>query len=158
MDLFDTDENFNKKIIKFKKEVERLFSYLFESISSEELSGSFKANTPPIDIYTTNDKLVIEVEIPGVLKDNIFIKIRENILILRWTLKPLSIEGEVRFLCMERRFGKFEKFMLLPFNPGNKNVKAFLDNGVLKIIFKVKDDKDLGLEIDIPVNYMPENN
>ena len=84
MDLFDTDENFNKKITKFKKEVERLFNYLFESISSEELSGSFKANTPPIDIYTANNKLIIEVEIPGVLKDNIFIKIRENILILRW--------------------------------------------------------------------------
>ncbi|MCL4542590.1 MAG: Hsp20/alpha crystallin family protein [Deltaproteobacteria bacterium] len=151
MNFFDENENFNKKIIKFKKEVERLFNYLFESFSHEELAYSFKTNGPPIDTYINRSKLVVEIELPGVSKENIAIGVRDNILAIMWKLEPKA-NSNVNFFCMERRFGKFEKFILLPISPAKHFVKAVLSNGVLKISFELS-DIFLRPDIGIPIHY-----
>lgn len=165
MNHYNASDNYNNKIRKFKKEVEKLFRELFESIYLEDLSASFSANTSPIDIYNTKNKLIIELEVPGVRKEDIALIIQDNILIIRWFLNPdlnnfnnfnkghIKNDENIRFLCMERRFGKFEKFLLLPFSPANKNIKALLSNGVLKIIFNIE-NQNIYSKINIEIDYL----
>ncbi len=161
MNHYNASDNYNNKIRKFKKEVEKLFRELFESIYLEDLSASFSANTSPIDIYNTKNKLIIELEVPGVKKEDIAIIIQDNILIIKWFLNSdlnnfnnghIESDENIRFLCMERRFGKFEKFLLLPFSPANKNIKALLSNGVLKIIFNIE-NQNIHSKINIEIDY-----
>ncbi len=137
MKLFD-DENFGKKIIKFKNDVERLFYFHFGFLPIEDLPYSFKTNSAPIDIYINKNYLSIEIELPGISKENIFISVHDNILVIRWKSEP-KIKPEVNFYCLERRFGRFERFVLLPAFPSTQNIKAVLSDGVLKINFEIGD-------------------
>ena len=160
MKHYNAGDNYSGKIINFKKEVQRLFRELFESIYLEDLSASFSANVSPIDIYSTKDKLVVELEVPGVKKEDITVIVQDNILIIKWVLNSNlnhrhaenAENDNIRFLCMERRFGKFEKFLLLPFSPSDKNVSAVLSNGVLKIIFNIE-FQSIHSEINIEIDY-----
>ncbi len=160
MKHYNAGDNYSGKIINFKKEVQRLFRELFESIYLEDLSASFSANVSPIDIYSTKDKLIIELEVPGVKKEDITVIVQDNILIIKWVLNSNlnhrhaenAENDNIRFLCMERRFGKFEKFLLLPFSPSDKNVSAVLSNGVLKIIFNIE-FQSIHSEINIEIDY-----
>ncbi len=102
----------------------------------EELQYSFKANEPPVDIYISGSKLVIEVELPGVNKKNISIGVSDNILALMWKIEPEN-NSKTKFFCIERRHGKFEKFILLPIALSKHDVRANLSNGVLSIAFEL---------------------
>jgi HSP20 family protein len=158
MKHYNAGDNYSGKIINFKKEVQRLFRELFESIYLEDLSASFSANISPIDIYSTKDKLIVELEVPGVKKEDITVIVQDNILIIKWILnsnlnhRQAESGDNIRFLCMERRFGKFEKFLLLPFSPSDKNVSAALSNGVLKIIFNIE-FQSIHSKINIEIDY-----
>lgn len=151
MNFFDDNDSFNKRISEFKKEVERLFNDLFGVFSLEDLNYSFKAENPPIDIYIDRSKLTVEIELPGIPRENIAIGVRDNILAIMWKLEPKT-NSNVNFFCLERRFGRFEKFILLPISPAKHFVRAVLSNGVLRINFELSDifiHSDTG----IPIHY-----
>lgn len=138
MRYFDHNDSFKKRIAAFKKEVERLFYRNFGHITLEDLPYSFKADSSPIDIYATGNKLVVEVELPGVKQDGVAISVHENILAVKWKLEPRQVQT-VNFFCMERRFGSFEKFILLPITPAKRGAEASLKNGVLSVSFDIGD-------------------
>ena len=138
MKFFDDNENFSRKMIKFKNEVERIFHFHFGFSPMEDLPYAFKTNSAPIDIYTNKSKLTIEIELPGISKDNILIAVHNNILAIRWKSEP-KIKSTVNFFCIERRFGRFERFVLLPVTPSKQNIRAVLSDGVLSIDFEIGD-------------------
>ena len=138
MKFFDDNENFNKRMIKFKNEIEKLFHFHFGFFPMEDLPYSFKTNSAPIDIYSDKSKLTIEIELPGISKDDILIAVHNNILAIRWKSEP-KIKSTVNFFCIERRFGRFERFVLLPVTPSKQNMRAALEGGVLSIYFEIGD-------------------
>ena len=79
MKFFDDNENFSRKMIKFKNEVERIFHFHFGFFPMEDLPYAFKTNSAPIDIYTNKSKLTIEIELPGISKDNILLAVHISI-------------------------------------------------------------------------------
>ncbi len=130
-----------KKIIKFRNEIEKLFHSNFGLFNPEDFPYFFKSNSvpySPIDIYTHENTLTVEIELPGIKKDNILIGIHHNVLVIRWKSEEKNnTKQAVNFHCLERRFGRFEKFILLPVVPLKENTKASLSNGVLKINFDI---------------------
>jgi HSP20 family protein len=82
--------------------------------------------------------LTIEIELAGISKDNILIAVHNNILVIRWKSEP-KIKSTVNFFCIERRFGRFERFVLLPVTPSKQNIRAVLSDGVLSINFEIGD-------------------
>ncbi len=141
MKFFYEDDDLSKKIIKFRNEIEKLFHNNFGLFNAEDLPYSFKTNSAayaPIDIYTNENTLTVEIELPGIKKDNIVIGIHHNVLVVRWKAeKADKTKPAVNFHCLERRFGRFEKFVLLPVSPLKENTNASLSNGVLKISFDI---------------------
>ncbi|MHB1660556.1 MAG: Hsp20/alpha crystallin family protein [bacterium] len=150
MKFFDDNENFSKKMMKFKNEVERLFHYHFGFFPMEDMPYSFKTNSSPIDIYINKSKLTIEIELPGISNDNVSIGVHNNILAIRWKSEP-KIKSSVNFFCLERRFGRFERFVLLPITPSKQNITAVLSDGVLRINFDIG-DLFINSETSIPIS------
>ncbi len=146
----DNDEYLSKKMIKFRNEIEKLFHLHFGFFPTEDLSYSFKTNPAPIDIYTKENKLTVEVELPGIPKENILIGIHHNVLVIRWKAEH-KIKPNVNFHCLERRTGRFERFVLLPVAPLKENISASLSNGVLKISFDIG-GLFINLETLIPIS------
>jgi HSP20 family protein len=95
---------------------------------------------PSVDIYETEDSIVIKAELPDVDQKDIEVRIEDNTLTLKGERKH---EGEVKkenYHRIERYFGSFQRSFSLPTNIYQDNVSASCDKGVLTITLPKKED------------------
>jgi HSP20 family protein len=88
---------------------------------------------PPVDIYETNDGIVLKVELPGVNKDDVSVEVKDNVLTLKGErLLDPEIKDE-HYYRKERSFGKFNRSFSLqePIKP--HLIKAGFKDGVLTV-------------------------
>jgi HSP20 family protein len=75
------------------------------------------------------NKLRVEVELPGVPKDNIRLVLTNDYVIVS-TLKPQSSKESHAFVCQnERHFGNFYRQLFFPFLVDTTTAAAVLDKG-----------------------------
>ncbi len=88
---------------------------------------------PPVDIYETDDALVLEVELPGVSKDAVSVELYEHTLKLSGerTREP-SIKGG-QYHREEGRYGAFQRAFRMPTIVDQAKVQATYKNGVLAL-------------------------
>jgi HSP20 family protein len=95
---------------------------------------------PAVDIYETEDSIVIKAELPDVEQKDIEVRIEDNTLTLKGERKH---EGEVRkenYHRIERYFGSFQRSFSLPGNIRQDNVSATCDRGVLTVTLPKKEE------------------
>jgi len=95
---------------------------------------------PSVDIYETEDSIVIKAELPDVDQKDIEVRIEDSTLILRGERKH---EGEVKkenYHRIERYFGTFQRSFSLPTTVQQDNVSATCERGVLTITLPKKED------------------
>lgn len=88
---------------------------------------------PAVDIFETEDSIVIKAELPDVDQKDIEVRIEDNTLTLKGERKH---EGEVKkenYHRIERYFGSFQRSFSLPTNIQQDNVSATCEKGVLTI-------------------------
>lgn len=106
----------------------------FTEVTVNEIPGG----GPPVDIYETEDFLIVDVDLPGIKPEEILIKVLDDLLILEGIRQGINQEG-LRFICMERSRESFRKVIRLPIEIESERGKASYNNGVITIIFpKVK--------------------
>lgn len=104
--------------------------------------------SPVVDIYETDEKVIIKVELPGMTKSDVVIEINENNLVLRGERKFQKDIREENYHCIERSYGTFSRSFALPDTVDRDNVVANFVEGILEItIPKVKDAKPRQIEI-----------
>jgi HSP20 family protein len=86
--------------------------------------------TPAADVSETEDSYVIELELPGVSKDNIDIQMMDRELIVTGELTQTE-RGRLR--RRTRRLGRFEYRVALPGDVNAEQVSANLSEGVLTV-------------------------
>jgi len=95
---------------------------------------------PSVDIYETEDSIVIKAELPDVNQKDIEVRIEDSTLILRGERKH---EGDVKkenYHRIERYFGTFQRSFSLPTTVQQDNVSATCERGVLTITLPKKED------------------
>ena len=104
--------------------------------------------SPVVDIYETEEKVIIKVELPGMTKSDVVIEINENNLVLRGERKFQKDIREENYHCIERSYGTFSRTFALPDTVDRDNVVANFVEGILEItIPKVKGAKPRQIEI-----------
>jgi HSP20 family protein len=93
-------------------------------------SGSW---SPAVDIYETNEALILKAELAGFSKEDMNIEIKERALLLRGSRPRESEVDEAHYLCMEWASGAFERSFLLPATIDSEQVTASYKDGVLKL-------------------------
>jgi HSP20 family protein len=101
---------------------------------------------PVVDIYETPEEFVVKAELPEVTESNLNIMVEGNV---------LRISGERKFNCegrsyyqVERAYGTFSRSFHLPSDTDQDNIRAVLNDGILKIVLPKK-VKDLPRHIEI---------
>lgn len=101
---------------------------------------------PVVDIYETSEDFVVKAELPEVTESSLNITVEGNV---------LRISGERKFHCegrsyyqVERTSGTFSRSFHLPFDVDRENIRAVLNDGILKIVLPKK-VKDLPRHIEI---------
>lgn len=107
----------------------------------EGMTGEHITHVPSVDIFSTRDSFTVEVEMPGVRKEDIEITLVKNTI----TIKALKYEcfddEKVNYVCMERSFGRFCRVVDIPFPVNTSQIRAVCKNGILTITVPRVEDK-----------------
>lgn len=88
---------------------------------------------PPIDIYETDDGLVLLADLPGVAVDTLELQVQNNKLTLFGRVKrPVSDDAQLRHA--EYHEGDFLRSFILSDEVDYERISATLNNGVLKVV------------------------
>lgn len=123
-----------RELISLQERMHRLFEdTLTRSRSGEEilLPSSW---SPAVDIYETPDHVILKADLPGLNKEDIFIEIKDNTLILRGERKIEKGIDEENYHRMERSFGTFQRSFAMPTKVKPDKIKVKFSNGILEII------------------------
>lgn len=91
-----------------------------------------------LDIKENPDNYQIEVEIPGVNKENINVSVNEDILTISVNKMEDSISEGQKYLKKERKYGEYKRSFSIPDIDAN-NISAQYINGILKLTIKKLD-------------------
>lgn len=105
---------------------------------------------PAVDIYETETEIVLQVEVPGMTKDQVNVEVDDGTLHLRGERK---IEKDVKkesYHRVERIYGIFQRSFALPDTVDPDKVRATLVDGVLEIrIGKREQAKPKQIQVNI---------
>lgn len=88
--------------------------------------------TPPIDIYETDDGLVLRADLPGVSLDNLELQVQNNRLTLFGRVPQTAPDG-ARLVHQEYHEGDHLRSFILSDNVDHERISAKLTNGVLEV-------------------------
>jgi HSP20 family protein len=88
---------------------------------------------PAVDVWETEDELVLAFDLPGIPEDQVAVELDDNVLTVSGQRERTSEHSSERFYRFERRFGSFARSVTLPAGVSEGDVKADYTNGVLEI-------------------------
>lgn len=98
--------------------------------SEEEFPGQLA-----VDVYETEDKLVIKARTAGVNKEELDVSISDGILTISGTLNSGDDTDATNWHIQECYWGEFSRTLALPVSVKEDEVEAVLKDGVLTIRF-----------------------
>ena len=138
-------------VLTLQNEVNRLFEDNF----TRERSGHADLATwaPPVDIYETENELVVKAELPDFQDKDIDVRITNNTLTIRGERKFEKDVKEDNYLRIERAYGSFVRSFSLPNTVSSENIRADYRNGVLTLhMAKREESKPKQIKISVSAN------
>jgi HSP20 family protein len=98
--------------------------------SREETRSQEQYVTPPVDIYETQEGLIVKADLPGVAKDSMDIRVENNLLTIRATAAHVAAGDPIY-----REYGLVNFFRQFELNErvDQSKISAELNHGVLTL-------------------------
>ena len=96
------------------------------------------AFTPPIDIYETDEGLILRADLPGVSLDTLELQVQDNKLTLFGRMETI-VPNNARLLHQEYEIGDFLRSFILSDEVDHQHIAAKLNNGVLEVVLPKAD-------------------
>ncbi len=91
------------------------------------------AFVPAVDVYTTDQEVVVCAELPGLDAKDVSVEISENRAIVMGQTSRTSEAKQENYFRSERSFGSFRRAVLLPERVKEAEATAKFENGILTI-------------------------
>jgi HSP20 family protein len=139
-----------RDLLNISDEMNRLVSNVFGPESTRETS-LFKGNwSPAVDISEDKDNYYLQIELPGMTKEDVKVKYEEGMLTVMGEKKTNREEKEVNYHRVERSYGKFERSFRITSQVVPDGISADFSNGVLSISLP-KAEEVKPKEIDVKI-------
>ena len=123
-----------REMMTLREAMDRLFDDAFtQPFSVTRNGGSTWASSPAIDMYQTNNEVVVKAALPGFKTDEVQINVTGDVLTLRGETKQEEERKDKSWHIREHRWGAFERSIILPTAVISDKAKADFDNGILTI-------------------------
>jgi HSP20 family protein len=111
--------------------------------SQEEFLGQLA-----VDVYETEEKLIVKARTAGVNKEELDVSISDGILTISGTLSSGDDAEAINWHIQECYWGEFSRTLALPVSVKEDEVDAVLKDGVLTISFnKIKQEQAKRIQI-----------
>jgi HSP20 family protein len=108
------------------------------------------AYRPPSDVHETSEEVIIRMELPGVPREGIDVRVRGCQIEVAGEKRPDLPAPEASYLCLERGFGRFHRAFDVHGSVNLARLKAVLKGGVLILVLP-KIPERRGRERRIPI-------
>ena len=108
-------------------------------MKEKQIEQRKKVIKPLYQVAEEKGKVIVRLEMPGVKKDNLEIKVENNE--LKVLGKRCESKKEAGYLIKERRGGDFEQIFTLDNTIDQDKIDAQLNNGVLVITLSLKESE-----------------
>ena len=72
--------NPTRDLLSIREDMNRMFNEFFGHTEDQEGTWLAGAWTPPVDIYDTDEALILKAELPGLGKDDVSVELKDNTL------------------------------------------------------------------------------
>jgi len=126
-----------------------LFNEFFKQFEQEDSREVFDF-TPDVNTREGDDAYYIDVDLPGVKKEDVEISVDKNILTIKGERDIRDEVKEEDYYRVESAYGTFSRSFRLPEKVDVENIEAKSEDGVLEIVIpKLKVLKDSTKKIEI---------
>ena len=122
-----------REMMTLREAMDRLFDDAFTHPFSLSREGGSNWSSPAIDMYQTNDEVVVRAALPGIKPDEVQINVTGDVLTIRGETKQEAEKQDKSWQIREHRWGAFERSVRLPTGVIADKAKAEFDNGILTI-------------------------
>jgi HSP20 family protein len=119
-----------RNLASLQEQVNRLFE---GNLSHERDQSALTAWSPSVDVYETENDLVIKADLPEVIEKDIDVRVENNMLTIRGERKLEQRVKEENYLRMERSYGFFTRSFSLPNTVNTEQIQAQYSDGVLTV-------------------------
>ena len=141
-----------RDLVATQRDFDRLFREAFSPMFGE---GEVSTRTwaPPVDIYETDENLVLKAELPGIDPNNVEIRVEDNSLYLKGERKFEKEVKEQNYHRVERSYGTFTRTFSLPSSIDADKVTANYKEGVLTLTMPKREEaKPKTIKINVNKN------
>ncbi len=105
---------------------------------------------PAVDVYETDDEVVVKAQLPGVKREEVDVSAQENSVTIRAETEQEEEVEEEGYFRRELRYGTFARTIALPADIDEEQVTAKMADGVLEIrARKAEKPEDAGRKIEV---------
>ena len=141
-----------RDLMTTQREFDRLFKEAFTPLFGE---GDISTRTwaPPVDIFETENDIVLKAELPGVDPKDVEVKVEDNTLCLKGERKFEKEVKDESYHRIERSYGSFARSFSLPNSINAEKVKAEYKDGLLMLTLPKREEaKPKTIKIDVSKN------
>ncbi len=131
MDKREDIERIEDELADLERELYEAIKFLI--LKREGVLHAEREFQPPVDMYICKDWVKVEMEVAGVEKEDIEVTYISPLLHIKGVKKNPLINRELKYHCMECRFGSFQRMLEIPCPVNVDGARAELKDGVLSI-------------------------
>ena len=127
----------------------RLFDDRFDRLVERAFGRDRQAPwMPAMDVYETDEKVVVAVELPGIKAEDVEVSVEDSTLTVSGKREFASEVTEESYHRIERRYGSFSRAVSLPPQVDTAKVEARFEDGILIVeVPKVEKAKPKKIQI-----------
>src|SRR5215468_6573960 len=95
--------------------------------------------SPAVDIYETENEIIVQAELPGVERKDISLQLENNVLTLKGERRFERETKQENYHRVERSYGGFSRAFSIPAIVDEEKIRADYKDGILKIALPKKD-------------------
>lgn len=122
-----------KEMVSLRDRMNRIFDDVFFRSDRREDAWAEGVWIPAVDMFETDDKVVIKAELPGLEKKDISLDLQNGVLTLKGERKSENEVKEENYYRREMSCGKFVRSFTLPVDVDAEKIKAEFKNGLLTV-------------------------
>ena len=144
-------------MLSLRQAMDRLFEDAFvRPRNLIHFNGEAGAATLAVDMYETENEIVLSAAVPGVKPEDLDISIQGDVLTIKGETRTTDEVTEESFYRRERRFGAFYRQVQLPKPVKSDGAEATFENGIVKLTLPKADEaRERKIPVKAPAEATP---
>ncbi|MDH3601686.1 MAG: Hsp20/alpha crystallin family protein [Candidatus Tectomicrobia bacterium] len=129
-----------RPFLEVQQEVRRLFQELVHQPWGGQGLSNSTSWQPRCDMVETDEAVLIDVELPGVKREDVRLEVGDDVLNIAGERRALEQRQGRNYHYLEQQYGSFERQLRLPQTVDREAIRADFDNGILSITLPKKQE------------------